>query len=55
MDNKLCKNCVYYRWIDDTYDDGSYIATEYCDDDPYRYCIYDQPACEHFKDSYKGE
>lgn len=48
MNEERCKDCAHYRWIEDTYDDGSYIPTEYCDDDCDRECSYHNPACEHF-------
>jgi hypothetical protein len=51
---KQCKDCIHYRWMEDVYDDGSYIHIEYCNDDTDRPCYYHQPACECFFDK-EGE
>ena len=50
MNEKHCGNCIHYRWIEDGYDDGTYIPMTYCDDDPMRDCECDNPACEFYKE-----
>ena len=45
----VCGECIHYRWIEDLYDDGSYIESEYCDGDTNRDCSYHHNACEHFR------
>ena len=48
MDEKRCGDCAYYRWNEDTFDDGTYIETEYCDDDMGRDCDRNRLACKWF-------
>lgn len=48
MDEHYCNECVHYRWIEDLYDDGTYVNYEYCDGDVYNDCSYYQPACKNF-------
>lgn len=49
--NECCGNCEHWRWIEDLYDDGTYIESNYCmmDHDAYRDTEYNSPPCCDFK------
>lgn len=48
---KHCGNCKHWRWIEDTYDDGTYIESTYCmnDMEVYRDTDYNSPPCDFYE------
>lgn len=46
--DRQCCECVHYRFIENYYNDESYVNVEYCDGDIYRPCSAYREACEHF-------
>lgn len=47
-----CGNCANQRWIEDTYDDGTYIESYWCVEDHhvYREVGYNCSPCEDYKE-----
>lgn len=53
MKERYCGSCEHYCWIEDYYDDGSYVNEEFCEeklDDP---CTYYQRACDKYVPLYE--
>lgn len=48
-----CGNCANQRWIEDTYDDGTYIESYWCVEDHhvYREVGYNCDPCEDYKEN----